>query len=72
MKDDRIVQMPGTQSLNKDVFNEEEFSKLTDDVLKTMPGIAKVYRGKYLCLVKEGFTKEEALAIILSRGPFEA
>jgi len=61
MKDEKVKDFPG-------VFNAIIFAQAAKDMIAMAPYIAQVYRVRYLSLVKEGFTEEQALRIIMSRG----
>ena len=54
---------------------EEEVIKIDDTLIKMLPQltansvvIAKYYKSFYGSLVKEGFTEEQALQIVITRG----
>ena len=65
-KDNKIIGLPGID--NPGGFDLKAWEKVINDLIAMAPSLAKIYRTRYLSLVKEGFTKEEALSIIIARG----
>jgi uncharacterized pyridoxamine 5'-phosphate oxidase family protein len=49
----------------------DQMIEILPAMLRQVPYQAKVFKAKYDALVKEGFTKEEALDIVKSRPLFE-
>ena len=65
-KDNKVIGLPGVDNPGK--FDLKAWEKVINDLIAMAPSLAKIYRTRYLSLVKEGFTKEEALSIIIARG----